>query len=149
MTVFFCDRDLGRAFPERLRASGVAAERHDDHFDDDTADEDWIRQIGRRGWYALSHNERSRYTPIQRDTVMMEGVGLFILVGATTNRELADNFLRTLDVILRFIARTPVPFIAKVYRPAPADLARSQNAPGRIELWLSHGQWRRTAGRHR
>ena len=48
--VFFSDRDLGRAFPATLIAAGIRVERHDAHFAPDTADEEWIAEIGRRGY---------------------------------------------------------------------------------------------------
>jgi hypothetical protein len=34
-----------------------------------------------------------------------------------------------------FLGQHEPPFIAKIYRPAPAELARRSTAPGRIELW--------------
>jgi hypothetical protein len=37
--IFFADRDLGRQFPDKLRACGVKIERHDEHFKPDTRDE--------------------------------------------------------------------------------------------------------------
>jgi PIN like domain len=52
--IFFTDRDLGRQFPALLRAAGVRLERHDDHFGPETPDEEWIGEIGRRGWIAVS-----------------------------------------------------------------------------------------------
>jgi hypothetical protein len=34
-----------------------------------------------------------------------------------------------------FLAREQAPFIAKVYRAAPADLAKNPEAPGRVDRW--------------
>jgi len=62
--VFFTDRDLGRQFPATLRAAGVRVERHDDHFGPDTLDEEWIGEIGRRGWVAVTRDARIRYSPL-------------------------------------------------------------------------------------
>jgi hypothetical protein len=53
--VFFTDRDLGKKFPEILRAAGPKVERHADHFRQDTLDvavryrpagATWLRQLG-------------------------------------------------------------------------------------------------------
>jgi hypothetical protein len=41
----------------------------------------------------------------------------------------------TLSRIEHFLGRHRPPFIAKVYRPLPAEMAQSDRAPGRIELW--------------
>jgi hypothetical protein len=37
--VFFTDRDLGKRFPEILRAAGLTVQRHSDHFEPETPDE--------------------------------------------------------------------------------------------------------------
>jgi hypothetical protein len=58
--VYFTDRDLGKLFPEILRAGGLEVERHADHFGDKTPDEDWLQEIGKRGWIAITHNKRIR-----------------------------------------------------------------------------------------
>jgi len=47
--VFFTDRDLGKRFPEILKASGLTVERHDDHFAPDSADETGLAEVGKRG----------------------------------------------------------------------------------------------------
>ena len=149
MTVLFCDRDLGKLFPSVLRQAGLAVETHGDHFVDNESDDRWLTEVGRRGWYALTHNERIRYTPNERDAAMQARVGLFILIGATTSRSLAENFLRTWPSIQRFIENHPVPFIAKVFRPGTAALANNPDAPGRVEMWLTFARWRRMHQRRR
>jgi len=128
--IFFTDRDLGKLFPQILREAGVRVERHDDHFVDTTTDEEWLEVIGTRGWVALTHNERIRYTPLQRDTLMQAGVRTFILIGRAPLRELAENFAQSFDRIRRFLAKHPEPFIAKVKRQKAG-----------VELWLSHEEW--------
>jgi hypothetical protein len=51
--VYFTDRDLGKKFPEILRAAGLSVERHADHFRHDTPDEVWLRETGKKGWIAV------------------------------------------------------------------------------------------------
>jgi hypothetical protein len=41
----------------------------------------------------------------------------------------------TLPRIEHFLASHKSPFIAKVYRPSPADIARNAASSGRVELW--------------
>lgn len=129
--VYFTDRDLGRRFPEILRAAGLTVERHDDHFDPQTSDVEWLEEIGNREWIAVSHDKRIRYKPNERDTVVRCGVGLLLVVGDAPCPALADNFVETLPKIERFLESHPPPFIAKIYRPSPGE--RRQG--GRIELW--------------
>ena len=61
--VFFTYRDLGRQFPAALRQAGLQIEQHDDHFGPETLDEEWIGEIGRRGWVAVTRDARIRYSP--------------------------------------------------------------------------------------
>jgi hypothetical protein len=61
--VYFTDRDLGLKFPEVLKQAGLTVERHRDHFKDDAADEEWLAEVGRRNWVAITHNSRIRYHP--------------------------------------------------------------------------------------
>ena len=82
--IFFTDRDLGRQFPALLRAAGVRLERHDDHFGPDTPDEEWIGEIGQRGWIAVSRDARIRYSPLALSVLMEYGTQLFVLVGKLT-----------------------------------------------------------------
>jgi len=133
--VFFTDRDLGKKFPEILRAAGLKVERHVDHFRHDTSDEEWLREIRGRGWIAVTHDGRIRYKPNELATVMQHGVALLVVVGHAPYPELAQAFVATQPRILNFIERHEPPYIAKVYRPSPGDIANDPSALGRIELW--------------
>lgn len=117
--VFFVDRSVGGIIlPTRLATSGIHVVRHDDHFAQDATDEEWIEEVARRGWYALSTDKRIHSNPVQRDAVIAAGLGFFVLTGANAPMlELADNFVCTFDTVLGFIRRTPRPFVASVRRP--------------------------------
>lgn len=135
--VFFTDRDLGKRFPDLLRGAGLEVERHADHFAQDCPDADWLREIGARGWIAITHDRRIRYKPNELAAVIEHGVALLVVIGAVPYPQLADSFVATRGRILKFIAQHEPPYIAKVYRPSPGDLAKNAAAPGRIELWYS------------
>jgi len=142
---FFTDRDLGRQFPAELRRAGVVVEMHDDHFGPLTPDPVWLREVGRRGWVALSHDQKLRYRPQERDMAMRAGVPLFVLVGKATHSALAKNFVQTLPKVLRFLDENHRPFIARIYRPSPVAGVESGKA-GRVELWLSLEEWKASQG---
>jgi hypothetical protein len=135
--VFFTDRDLGKQFPETLRAAGLTVERHADHFKHDCPDEEWLQEIGRRGWIAVTHDRRIRYKPNELAAVNQNRVPLIVVVGSAPFSQLALGFVATYPRIERFIANHAPPYIAKVYRPPAGDLAKDPAAPGRIELWYS------------
>lgn len=128
--VFFTDRNLGHSFPAVLTDAGLRVERHDAHFGPSTSDEEWLAFVGRRGWYVITRDRRIRYRPAELHVVTSAGVGLFLLVGKATHRDLADNFVRTSPRIRRFLEGQARPFLAKVYRPSPPAAK-----PGRVELW--------------
>jgi hypothetical protein len=133
--VYFTDRDLGKRFPEILRLGGLTVERHEDHFASDAADQTWLEAVGKHGWIALTHDRRIRYKPNERDAVMRHGVALLVIIGAAPFPDLGRAFVTTLPRIEDFLRRHKPPFIAKVYRPSPAETARASTAPGRVDLW--------------
>jgi len=127
--VFFTDRDLGRQFPETLRAAGVRVERHDDLFGPDTLDEEWIGKIGRRGWIAVTRDARIRYSPLALSVLMEFGTQLFVLVGKLTTAEAAETFLKWRERIAETVAGERGPFIAKIRRDG-------------VHIWLRRKDWR-------
>ena len=119
-------------------------ERHCDYFPDDAKDEDWLTEVGKKGWFCLTHNKRIRYSPNEIDAVMRAGVGLFVLMGArAAHRELAENFVNTSNKVHKFIKTHPRPFIAKIYRPTKKLRLSSASRPGDVKLWLSYEDWER------
>lgn len=133
--VFFTDRDLGNAFADRLKAAGLSVEKHSTHFRPDCPDEEWLAVVGRRGWVALTHDARIRYKPNELAAVVRNHVRLLVIVGKAPLGDLADSFIRTRTRVQAFLERTAPPFIAKVYRPAPAETVRNPEAAGRVERW--------------
>lgn len=133
--VYFTDRDLGKRFPEILKSAGLTVERHQDHFASDTPDEVWLEAVGRRGWIALTHDRRIRYKPNERDAVIRHRVALLVIIGAAPLPVLAHAFVATVPAVERFLARHKPPFIAKVYRPSPAEMSQRSEPQGHVELW--------------
>lgn len=133
--VFFTDRNLGKQFPNILIDAGLSVERHIDLFPDTAKDEEWLTEIGRRGWYAITHDQKIRYKPNEKAAVFIAGVGLFIVIGKVPFPQLAENFIATLPKIKRFVDQHPRPFIAKIYRPDGKTRKLQQNQPGRVEMW--------------
>lgn len=134
--VYFTDRDLGKQFPRLLTEAGIVVERHGELFQPEGSDEQWLEHCGTNGRIAISHNSRIRYVPNELEAVKRFKVPLLILIGQATTAELAHNFVRTLPRIEAFLDSRVPPFIGKVYRAAPADLAKSGAIAGRVELWF-------------
>lgn len=136
-TIFFTDRNLGKQFPQLLKSSGIDVERHSDHFADDATDELWLEEIGKKGWFAITHDQRIRYRLNEKLAVRNYTVGLFIVIGKVPFKELALNFINTHAKTLKFIQNNQRPFIAKIYRPSPEELKQNSQKPGRVTLWES------------
>lgn len=133
--VFFTDRDLGKQFPNVLEQAGLVVERLDDLFPPDTPDDVWLEYVATHRRVAISHDARIRWKPNELEAVIEHRVALLIVVGRAPHRELALNFVNMLPKVMRFPARHNPPFIAKVHRPSPSDLAKNPNALGFIKLW--------------
>lgn len=116
--VFFLDRSLGKKrIATALRQAGVIVHVHDEHFLPDAKDEDWLSQVGQRGWVVLTKDHRIRYRQVERLALLRAGVAAFILTsGDLQGEEMARIFVKVLPIISRFLRRHRKPFIAKVAR---------------------------------
>lgn len=135
--VFFTDRDLGTRFPEILSAAGLAVRKHQDLFPPDCPDEVWLESVGTKGWIAVTHDTRIRYKPNELAAVIKHRVPLIVVVGKAPFPQLAKHFVDTAPKIVAFIEQHTAPWIAKLYRPTPAELAKNANAPGSVVLWYA------------
>lgn len=119
---FFTDRDLGNTFPEILSAAGLHVERHRDHFAPDCPDAEWLEEIGRKSWTAITHDTRIRYKPNELAAVERHRVGLLVVIGKAPFPDLAKSFVDNAAAIERFVNGQRPPFIAKVYRTGAVTL---------------------------
>ena len=122
--VFFLDRNLGKhTIANALRQAGAEVQIHDDHFRQETPDEEWLREVGRRSWIVLTKDAQIRYRAHERAALMQAGVGAFVLVAKNlSGREMADVFVKALPAIRRFVANHQPPFIAKVTRSSTVSM---------------------------
>ena len=143
---FFADRNCGcHVFPEALRDAGIVVHRHRDHFRDDVEDDVWLPEVAGRGWIALSFDKAIRKNELERNAVFLSGARLIQLTGANADAlQQARNFINTYRKIEDYLSRTPAPFIARVRRPSPADLALGK--PGTIDTYLSFEDWKSKYG---
>ena len=106
----FCDRSLGRVkVPSRLRDFHPVVIAHDDVFPQDTDDEVWLAEAGRRRWVVLMKDDRIRYRPGEQRAVLQAGLACFCLnpsKGMTAD-QMADAFITALPTILRIVEVSP------------------------------------------
>jgi hypothetical protein len=114
--VFFVDRSLGRHFvPEAPRGLGASLEIHDDHFDKETKDADWIASVAGRGWVILTKDRRIRYGPLERAAVFAANARMFALTGGNlSGPEMAAVLTKQFEKMSRIAKSEPPPFIARI-----------------------------------
>jgi PIN domain-containing protein len=114
--VFFIDRSLGKHdVPAALRAVGAHIEIHDQHFAIDARDEEWILDVGRRGWIILTKDDNIRRRPLERMAVRAAQVSLFALGGGNLRGpDMGAIFARAMPKMVALLQRTEPPLIARV-----------------------------------
>lgn len=127
-TTFFIDRCLGdKCIAEVLRSSGITVETHDDHFDKNAQDVEWIPNVGQRGWIVLTKDKSISKNELERLAVASAGIKMFILASQDlSGSDMAAIFLKAIVTMQEFVRKHPAPFIAKIYRS------------GKIELWRNN-----------
>lgn len=102
---------------EALRSVGATVEIHDDHFPADARDQDWLVEVGRRGWVVLMKDKRVRRVELEREALLSAGVRAFVLTsGNLTGPEMAEIFARHLRRMAQMIVSHRDPFVAGVSR---------------------------------
>jgi predicted nuclease of predicted toxin-antitoxin system len=129
-TVFFIDRCLGSVrLATALRAASITVEIHDDHFPQSAQDEDWLPEVGRRGWVVLTKDGSIAKRISERLAVASANIKLFVLVAQNlSGDDMIDIFSKSLPAMQTFAREHPPPFIAKVYKS------------GEVSPWKSHEQ---------
>ncbi|MDF5719729.1 MAG: hypothetical protein PUP91_04400 [Rhizonema sp. PD37] len=117
---FFIDRSLGKTHVvNALRNIGELVEIHDDHFNQATADTDWLPIVALKGWVILTADKKIAHRRLELMAVQESGARMFVLVsGNLSGIEMAEIFVQAVPAMKRFIANTPAPFMAKVHKNA-------------------------------
>ncbi len=111
-----------------LRGAGFAVEVHADHFAPGTADVDWLREIGARGWIVIGKDEAIRRNKHERATLLANGVRAFFLTRQNlTGEEAASLLLQCMPAIARRVSRSRGPFICSISRSARVVLVDDGN----------------------
>lgn len=86
-----------------------------EYFAIEALDEEWLPEVGQRGWLILTKDDRIRRRPVEREALMQSGARAFILPsGNMSGEEMASAIVNALPKIQRFVARNPPPFIARI-----------------------------------
>ncbi|MGB7892432.1 MAG: hypothetical protein WCF82_11130 [Microcoleus sp.] len=126
--IFFIDRCLGnKLVADTLRNKGARVEIHDDHFSQNSNDEDWLRIVGERNWVVLTKDQKIATRSLELKAVTEGNVRLFAFVdGDVSGVVMAQAFVNALENMQRFIRGNQAPFIAKVHQSGLVKPCKNQ-----------------------
>lgn len=113
---FFIDRSLGKkTIPDALIHKGLKVEIHDDHFEPDTTDQEWLKSVGKNEWIVITKDNRIKNRSWEFDMVRKYNVRMFVIRQASlTGQEIADILINSAKKIAIFLKNNNPPFIASI-----------------------------------
>ena len=116
--MIFIDRSIPRAVASALKQVRNDVYWLEDIFDHDVKDPVWLQQVGQNNWLVLMRDKRVRTRFGERQSILENGVGCFILNQGRdpTRWEYLKLIVSTLDQMEDLYAATPRPFIYAVDR---------------------------------
>lgn len=86
-------------------------------FPNDAKDEEWLLEVGAKGWIVLSKDDQIRYHAVEKQALLAAGVAAFFLSkGDLKGEEMAKIFIEAMPRIKRTLKKHKKPFIARVAR---------------------------------
>ncbi|MFN2492255.1 MAG: hypothetical protein ABR501_05145 [Pyrinomonadaceae bacterium] len=131
---FYLERSLGgKVIVEALRNAGLRIEPHFKWFRGDTADEEWLPEVGEKNWKVLMRDQRIGTRRLELEALLAGGVQAFVLVsGSLKNADNAAIIVKALPKIFSMLAQHDFPFIAKITRQSTVKLWKFQK-PRRVK----------------
>lgn len=111
--VVFLDRSLGKqVIATALRTVGFQVEVHDDHFSTDAKDQEWLTEVGRKGWIVLTKDKRIKHRKVELAAVVAANATVFTLTaGSVQGSEMADIFVKAMPKIKAYVEAHTPPYI--------------------------------------
>ena len=130
---FFLDRSLGKELiANALRVAKVDVQVHDAHFPSNAKYEDWLDEVGKRGWIVLTKDRRFDKRVLEITAIANSKVRVFKLTAANLQgEEMAAIFVKSIRKIERVAIGNSAPFIATVTRT------------GRVSIFMSSSKLRK------
>lgn len=124
---FFIDWALGKnKIASALREAGETVIVHDDIFQPDAQDTEWLPFVGEKGWIVLTKDTKIRYRTLEREALINSGARAFVFVsGNVPAVETAQILVEVLPAMKEFINKHQPPFIAKIFRNGSLELMKN------------------------
>ena len=112
---FFFDNNLSPRLARGLLEFGEDVTHLQDHYPADVPDQDWLPDIGAKGWILVTRDERVRRNPSELAAIKMYKVGAFFLGGKNLSHwELIQQVVRNWLRIRELADKIPRPFAFRV-----------------------------------
>jgi predicted nuclease of predicted toxin-antitoxin system len=123
----FVDRDAwSRRLDVALRDAGIAFVAHRDVFADNTPDEAWIAEAGRRSWVVLTRDQGIRRRPNELQAVRAARLHLFALTsGNLSAAETAALVVRAWPAMQRAVSSHRPPALFSITRGGDVRLIKT------------------------
>lgn len=92
ITLFIDRNSGGRTFRTLLESPDLNVVLHDEVFSQRTADEDWLRDVGKRGWIVITGDNRTTHAPLFLQRLAQSEAFVFVLLalnGASADEKAA------------------------------------------------------------
>jgi hypothetical protein len=80
--------------PEALRAAGFDVRVHDELFDQETQDVEWLREAGAQRWVVITGDDRIRYNALEKRAVLAARLRFFSITSSSLTGEEAAQLIR-------------------------------------------------------
>lgn len=109
---------MGHKIPIALTLLGIDIEIHDNYFDEQTSDDEWLERCAKSDWVALSFDRlRLLSGAAGREAIVEHGAGCFVFNVASKNAWARLRLIaRVWDQIEAHSNETPRPFLFQVNR---------------------------------
>ncbi len=96
-------------------------------FPQDTPDAEWLARAGREGWIVLTKDKLIRKRPLEREALAAANVRAFVFTGGNMSGiEMAESIVAAIPRMLRLVAATPPPFIARITGSGTVDVIETR-----------------------
>jgi predicted nuclease of predicted toxin-antitoxin system len=123
-TIFYLDECLGgNKVPAALKEAGIVFELHNDHFPRGTADEEWLPEIGKKGWVLLTQDKGIKRRKNELAALRENKVRAFVISArGLRGEEIGALIVKTMPQILRVLKHTEAPLIAAISKDKIVEL---------------------------
>jgi hypothetical protein len=112
-----------RLLATALRAHDLVVYIRADVFPSGVSDAEWLQEVGRQGWIALTKDKAIRRRTNELTALLNAGVRAFVLAaGEMTGQEQADLFVRLIPKIRWFVAEQGPPFVVRIEKSGRTEL---------------------------